>query len=89
MLQTLEQCDALRRPARFAELLAACEFDARGRKGLEGNDYPQATLFARALAAAQQASLKPEEMAGLDGALIGEQLRRRRLDAIAALGLRA
>ncbi len=89
VLQTLEQCDALRRPTRFAELLAACEFDARGRKGLEGNDYPQAALFARALAAAQEASLKPEEMAGLDGALIGEQLRRRRLDAIAALGLRA
>jgi tRNA nucleotidyltransferase (CCA-adding enzyme) len=89
VLQALEQCDALRRPARFAELLAACEFDARGRKGLEGNDYPQAALFASALAAAQQAVLKPEEMAGLDGALIGEQLRRRRLDAIAALGLRA
>jgi tRNA nucleotidyltransferase (CCA-adding enzyme) len=89
VLQTLEQCDALRRPARFADLLAACEFDARGRKGCEGNDYPQAALFARALAAAQQASLGPEEMAGLDGALIGEKLRRRRLDAIAALGLRS
>jgi tRNA nucleotidyltransferase (CCA-adding enzyme) len=88
VLQTLEQCDALRRPARFAELLAACEFDARGRKGLEQRDYSQATLFAGALSAAQQASLTPEEMAGLDGALIGERLRRRRLSAIEALGLR-
>ncbi len=88
VLQTLEQCDALRRPARFADLLAVCEFDARGRKGLEARDYPQAALFARALVAAQQTNLTPEEMAGMDGALIGERLRRLRLAAIAALGLR-
>lgn len=88
VLQTLEQCDAMRRPERFAELLAACEFDARGRLGLENRDYPQAALFARALSAVQQAALTPEEMSGKDGALIGEMLRRRRLTAIEALGLR-
>jgi tRNA nucleotidyltransferase (CCA-adding enzyme) len=88
VLQTLELCDAFRRPARFAELLDVCTFDARGRRGLERRDYPQAAQFASALAAAQQAALSPLEMSGLDGALIGERLRRRRLDAIEALGLR-
>ena len=35
MVRLLERCDALRRPDRFAELLLACECDARGRLGLE------------------------------------------------------
>ena len=34
-LRLLERCDAWRRPDRFAELLLACECDARGRAGLE------------------------------------------------------
>ena len=40
-LRLLERCDALRRPDRFAELLLACECDARGRLGREGSPYPQ------------------------------------------------
>ena len=40
-LRLLERCDAWRRPERFAELLWACECDARGRLGLEDRDYPQ------------------------------------------------
>src|SRR5436305_219330 len=38
-LRLLERCDALRRPDRFAELLLACECDARGRLGLEEKPY--------------------------------------------------
>ena len=34
IVRLLERCDALRRPDRFAELLLACECDARGRLGL-------------------------------------------------------
>ncbi|HEX6243062.1 MAG TPA: multifunctional CCA addition/repair protein, partial [Polyangiales bacterium] len=48
VLRTLEACDALRRPERFADFLMACEADARGRLGLERRDYPQREFFARA-----------------------------------------
>ncbi len=40
LVRLLERCDALRRPDRFAELLLACECDARGRLGLEEEPYP-------------------------------------------------
>lgn len=53
----LERCDALRKPARFAEALQACEADARGRLGLEQRAYPQPhrLLAAREAAAAVDA----------------------------------
>jgi tRNA nucleotidyltransferase (CCA-adding enzyme) len=47
VLEMLEACDALRRPERFAELLLACEADARGRTGLEQREYPQRDYLAR------------------------------------------
>ena len=39
VLRLFERCDALRRPARFAEVLLACECDARGRTGREQAPY--------------------------------------------------
>ncbi|MCS6947856.1 MAG: HD domain-containing protein, partial [Steroidobacteraceae bacterium] len=88
VLDVLEQADALRRPERFAELLAVCEYDARGRRGFEQRDYPQRELFTRALVAARSVVLEPDERQALDGAAIGARLRERRVAAIAALGLR-
>ena len=41
LLRLLERCDAVRRPDRFADMLLACECDARGRLGLENQPYPQ------------------------------------------------
>ena len=86
VLKTLEGCDALRRPERFADLLLACEADARGRKGLEARDYPQRRFFA----AARERAAAPwcctdEERQGLSGEQIGQELRRRRIAAIEAL----
>jgi tRNA nucleotidyltransferase (CCA-adding enzyme) len=85
VLKTLEACDAMRRPERFADMLLACEADARGRKGLKDRVYPQREYFARAREAAAAVSLTPEERAGKSGEQIGELLRRRRLAAIDAL----
>lgn len=51
-LRLLERCDALRRPARFAEFLQACECDARGRLHFEQAPYPQAERLLTALQAA-------------------------------------
>ncbi|WP_414450794.1 multifunctional CCA addition/repair protein [Burkholderia sp. 22PA0099] len=53
LVRLLERADALRKPARFAEMLQACESDARGRLGLEAQPYPQAERLRRALVAAR------------------------------------
>ena len=45
LLKLLNATDALRRPERFEAFLLACEADARGRKGLEQRDYPQADFL--------------------------------------------
>jgi tRNA nucleotidyltransferase (CCA-adding enzyme) len=85
MLTLLEQCDAFRRPERFAELLLACEADARGRTGREHEPYPQAAYLGRALAAAAAVSLTEEDRRGLAGPAIGEEIRRRRRAAVSAV----
>jgi tRNA nucleotidyltransferase (CCA-adding enzyme) len=85
VLKTLEACDAFRRPERFADLLLACEADARGRKGLEERPYPQREFFARARDAAAAVTLTADDRAGKTGEQIGELLRKRRTQAIEAL----
>ncbi len=84
-LRTLESCDALRRPDRFADFLLACEADKRGRTGLEDLPYPQREFFARARDAAAAVAMSPEEREGLSGEQIGQTLRKRRIDAVQAL----
>lgn len=53
LVRLFERCDALRKPARFAEALQACESDARGRLGFELSGYPQAERLRVALVAAR------------------------------------
>lgn len=82
LLKLLERLDALRRKPRFEDFLLACECDARGRKGLEDRDYPQPDY----LRAAREvvAAVNPAEVArdGFRDAALGEELRRRRLQAL-------
>jgi tRNA nucleotidyltransferase (CCA-adding enzyme) len=85
VLTLLENSDAFRRGARFAELLLACEADARGRTGRENAPYPQVGYLEEALATAASVTLSEGERRGLEGAEIGAELRRRRLDAIASV----
>lgn len=86
VLATLERLDALRRPARFAQFLLACEADARGRTGLEERPYPQAARFERARAAAAAVSAQALAAQGLSGTAIAAALKRARVAAIAAAG---
>ncbi|MEW5788941.1 MAG: multifunctional CCA addition/repair protein [Pseudomonadota bacterium] len=53
MLHLLEQTDALRRPARFAAFLQACQADFRGRPGYESRPFLPADRLHRALEAAR------------------------------------
>ena len=87
LVRLLERCDALRKPARFHEVLLACECDARGRLGLHEQPYPQRERLAQALAWAQSidtaavAALAQAE--GLSGPRVGEQIHRARVVAVA------
>jgi tRNA nucleotidyltransferase (CCA-adding enzyme) len=53
LVRLLERCDALRRPTLLAQVLDACEADARGRTGHAEDAYPQRARLLAALAAAQ------------------------------------
>jgi tRNA nucleotidyltransferase (CCA-adding enzyme) len=85
VLKVIEETDAFRRPERFAEMLTACEADARGRTGLEKNPYLQREFFMRALQAASAVVLTEEDRVGLAGPAIGEKIRRKRLAAVEAV----
>ncbi|MCB2020454.1 MAG: multifunctional CCA addition/repair protein, partial [Burkholderiaceae bacterium] len=52
LVRLLERCDAIRKPARFDEILLACECDARGRTGFADTPYPQRARLRAVQAAA-------------------------------------
>jgi tRNA nucleotidyltransferase (CCA-adding enzyme) len=85
LLKLLETVDAFRRPDRFRDLLLACESDARGRAGLEDQPYPQADYLQCARDAAAAVTLTEEERESLEGPLLGERLREKRLAAVTAV----
>jgi tRNA nucleotidyltransferase (CCA-adding enzyme) len=85
LLKLLETADAFRRPERFAELLMACECDARGRAGLESQPYPQRDYLLRARDAAAAITLSAEEREALKGPFLGARLREKRLAAVTAI----
>ena len=87
LLKLLNATDALRRPDRFEAFLLACEADARGRKGLEQRDYPQADYLRRALEIARDVGAAQFTQAGMEGRALGAAIsaeRVRRLDALRA-----
>lgn len=84
LLDLLEHLDAFRRPERVEQFILACEADARGRKGFEDRDYPQADFVRRAHAAARTVALTEEARAGLNGEQIAAQYREARVRALAA-----
>jgi len=84
LLELLQSFDVYRRPQRFEEFIAACEMDARGRKGLEQRDYPQADYLRGAAAAARAVQVQPLVQQGLTGQALGEALKGERLKALKA-----
>jgi len=84
LLEFMERADAFRRAERFAQVLLACEADARGRTGLESRPYPQREYVLAARDAA--AAIKPsaDDLAH-PGPKIAALIHERRLHAIAAL----
>ena len=87
LMRLFERCDALRRPQRFADVLLACECDARGRLGREHDAYPPVQrlppLLKAALAVDSAAVAAPAIERGLAGLAIGELVRAARTQAVA------
>ncbi|CAJ91405.1 multifunctional CCA addition/repair protein [Cupriavidus necator] len=85
VMRLLERCDALRKPARFAEALQACEADLRGRKGFESSAYPQAARLLAALEAAAAVDAGAIARAcGDDVGQIRDRVQAARVAAVAA-----
>ena len=88
VMRLLERCDAIRQPERFAQVLQACECDARGRLGFEEAAYPQAARLLQAQKAALSVETAPIAQAaaaqGLKGPQIGDQISKARVKAVAA-----
>jgi len=91
LVRLLDRCDAWRRPERFAELLLACECDARGRQGLADRPYPQRPRLLAALAASRQIDsatvAASAAAAGAKGPAIGAAVLAARAAAVAAAGV--
>jgi tRNA nucleotidyltransferase (CCA-adding enzyme) len=82
ILKILEALDAFRRPDKFENFLAACEADARGRKGLEKHDYQQANQMREALEAAVAITAELYIDQGFVQEALGEAIRQARIKAI-------
>jgi len=89
LLRLLERCDALRRPERFADVLLACECDARGRLGRDDAPYPSRRLLLaslRAVQAVDAAAIAADLTArGVSGPAVGDAIRAVRVRALEAL----
>lgn len=87
LVRLLERCDAIRKPERFAEVLLACECDARGRLGFEESAYPQRPRLLTVLGAVQ--SVVTREIAaqaaakGQCGPQVGALIHQARVEAVA------
>ncbi|MGE5331233.1 MAG: multifunctional CCA addition/repair protein [Nitrospirota bacterium] len=87
LVRLIERCDAIRKPARFDEVLLACECDARGRLGFEDAAYPQRARLGAALVAVQSVATSviaaSAASKGVTGQKVGEMIHAARVQAVA------
>ena len=86
LVRLLERCDALRKPERFAQVLLACECDARGRLGYFDSPYPQRQRLLNVFATMQSVetkSIASNAMAsGASGQKVGGLIHQARIRAV-------
>ncbi len=85
MVRVIEQCDGLRRPERFGQVLAACECDYRGRLGFEERPYPQTQSWLQVLEAVR--GVDAGAIALAHPAQIPLRIHEARVAAVKGLGL--
>lgn len=84
IVDVLHALDALRDDSSFEQFLLASMADARGRKGLEDQPYPQADWWRALRRAAMAVKAAPLLAKGLRGQALGSELRQARIRAVAA-----
>ena len=82
IVRLFQNCDAWRKPERFAHLLEACASDARGRTGHGQDDYPQADFLSRMLRAAQTINAGEIAQQCADKNMIAERVNEARVMAV-------
>ncbi|MFK5948106.1 MAG: multifunctional CCA addition/repair protein [Methylococcales bacterium] len=82
LVKLFKNLDAIRQPYHFECFLKACEADARGRQGLENQDYPQADFLRKMRSIVADVSVKDLALSGIKGAAIGEALHKRRIEVL-------
>ena len=82
-LKVLESLGAFQSGSLLEDFLVACEADYRGRKGMTEDAYPPADVLRRACRAAATVSGAELAAEGYEGAKLGNELRKRRIAAIA------
>jgi len=85
LVDLLEKCDALRRPARFGELLDACRCDYTGRAGWQERHYESPELLYKVLAAVNSVDAGRIAAACTERGKIPERLRLARIQAVRAV----
>jgi tRNA nucleotidyltransferase (CCA-adding enzyme) len=86
VLDVLEATDAFRRPARFEQLLLACEADARGRgPELRARPYTQRSSWRAWRDAAAAVKLDADVLQSESGPAIARRIRAARVAAIGAM----
>jgi tRNA nucleotidyltransferase (CCA-adding enzyme) len=88
LVRLFERCDGLRRPARFKDVLLACECDARGREGRRWQPYAPAArlpgLLQAALSVDTAAVAAGAAARGQRGPAIGAAIHEARVAAVQA-----
>ncbi len=82
LVELLEKCDALRRPARFGELLDTCLCDYTGRTGWENRHYDSPQRLLIALAAVNSVDAGKIAIDCVERGKIPERIRRARINAV-------
>ena len=88
VVRLLERVDAFRRPARFDQLLQACDCDFHGRLGWRDKPIPEADFFRQALAVAQAVDAGAIARACVEPGQIAERINLARVAAVAAISQR-
>jgi tRNA nucleotidyltransferase (CCA-adding enzyme) len=86
LVRLLERCDAIRKPQRFAQVLLACECDARGRLGFAYAAYPQRqrlqTVLETVLGVATSSIATHATEMGVTGVKVGQMIHAARVAAV-------
>lgn len=89
LVSLLERSDAIRKPARFADVLLACECESRSQPGQQESAYPQRVHLLAVLQAAQSvgtATIAAQaNAAGVAGPDVGALIRAARMAAVSRL----